>query len=59
MFKGKSSILFNMDLTNKCNYVCGFCMFGGERERADKGSQSFRQGSASLLEGYALTLPKI
>lgn len=52
-------IVVNMDLTNECNYKCGFCMFGGDRERADKTSETFRKGNASLPEGYAQTLPKL
>ena len=51
-------IVINMDLTNKCNYNCRFCMFAN-RERADPTGQSFRGDKASLIGGYVLTLPKL
>jgi MoaA/NifB/PqqE/SkfB family radical SAM enzyme len=57
--KPKNPIVLNFDLTNKCNYNCNFCMFGGQRERADKQGENFRKGNATIPEGYALTLPKI
>jgi len=52
-------IVINIDLTNKCNYKCRFCMFGGQRERMDKQSQDHRFGNASLPLKYSLKLPKI
>ena len=51
-------IVINMDLTNKCNYNCRFCMFAN-RERADPTGKSFRGDNSSLQKGYALTLPKL
>lgn len=54
--KPKAPLVVNMDLTNACNYKCGFCMFGG-LERESEGSD-FREGNAKLPEGYATTLPK-
>lgn len=57
--KPKAPVVVNMDLTNACNYNCGFCMFGGARERADKSGEQFRQGNSTLEEGYAPTLPKL
>lgn len=55
--KAKSPIVVNMDLTNKCNYDCGFCMFAN-RERADPDGKSYRKNE-SLPKGYVLTLPKL
>lgn len=56
--KPKSPVVVNMDLTNACNYRCGFCMFGG-LERASEQSSHFRTNKASLPRGYAQTLPKL
>lgn len=53
----KSPVVVNMDLTNKCNYDCGFCMFKNSA-RADETSRNFRNNE-SLEKGYALTLPKL
>ena len=55
--KLRPPIVVNMDLTNKCNYNCGFCMFQN-RERADPTGKEFRDNS-SLPVGYAPTLPAI
>lgn len=57
--KIKPPIVVNMDLTNKCNYNCRFCMFGGNRKRMDNDSQFFRANTTSLPLGYAPLLPKI
>ncbi len=48
----KAPIVINMDLTNRCNYDCGFCMFKNSK-RADERSKSFRN-NGSLAEGYVL-----
>ncbi|KKK55943.1 hypothetical protein LCGC14_3069500, partial [marine sediment metagenome] len=52
-----SPIVVNLDLTNICNYDCGFCMFKNSK-RADETSTTFRNNE-SLPNGYALTLPKL
>lgn len=57
--KPKPPIVVNFDLTNACNYACGFCMFGGERDRGDENSQKFRKGNARLPVGYSLQLPAL
>lgn len=57
--KPKAPVVVNMDLTNVCNYSCTFCMFGGQRERADKSGMEYRKGNAQLPVGYAPTLPKL
>ena len=53
----KAPIVINMDLTNRCNYDCGFCMFKNSK-RADETSKSFRNNE-SLPEGYVLKLPEM
>ena len=55
--KPKPPIVVNFDLTNKCNYNCGFCMFANCK-RADKTSSQFRNNE-SMPEGYSLLLPKL
>lgn len=51
-------IVVNFDMTNKCNYNCRFCMFGG-RKRADETSESYRYNKRELTSEYIATLPKI
>jgi len=56
--KPKPPIVMNFDMTNKCNYNCRFCMFGG-RKRADSTSESYRHNKVELTSEYIATLPKI
>lgn len=56
--KVQPPLVVNMDLTNKCNYGCRFCMFGGI-ERADPSGQGYRFNQAELPKGYAPKLPKV
>ena len=56
--KPLSPIVINFDMTNKCNYSCRFCMFGG-RKRADETSETYRYNKKELPSEYIKTLPKI
>jgi MoaA/NifB/PqqE/SkfB family radical SAM enzyme len=60
ILKGKplNPIVVNFDMTNKCNYKCRFCMFGG-RKRADKTSEIFRNDNSELNSFHIKKLPKL